>query len=120
MQQLVIENLELRVSSISSDLCPEEQTKLNADIKQLSADYNALNAEAKAYEQELDRSVGERQVFETQLDEIQRKLAGLTAQSQGYELLPLSSAATEKIADKFKVKIIINIISNIFVYNKKN
>ena len=111
MQQLVIENLELRVSSISSDLSPEEQTKLNADIKQLSADYNALNAEAKAYEQELDRSVGERQVFETQLDEIQRKLAGLTAQSQGYELLPLSSAATEKIADKFKVKIIINIIS---------
>ena len=103
MQQLVTENLELRLSSILADLDPDEKAKLGADMKSLSAEYAALCADAKAYEQELDKAVGERQVFESQLDETQRKLAALVVQSQGYERLPLSSAATEKIADNFKV-----------------
>lgn len=103
MQQLVIENLEQRISSILADLDPEEQAKLSADMKSLSAEYSTLCAAIKTYEQELDKAVDERQVFESQLEETQRKLAALVLQSQGYERLPLSSQATEKIADNFKV-----------------
>lgn len=103
MQQLVIENLELRVSSIASDLDAEEQAQLRADLKNLSGEYRTLCQAVRTYEQELDKAVSDRQQFEAQLDDTQRKLAALVVQSQGYELLPLTSSATEKLAEKFKV-----------------
>lgn len=104
MQQLVIENLELRVSSISSDLEPDEQAQLRSDLNSLSTEYRTLCTGVRSYENELDKTVGERQNFEAQMDDTRRKLAALVVQSQGYELLPLSSSATEKIAEKFKVQ----------------
>lgn len=103
MQQLVIENLELRVSSISSDLEPDEQAQLRSDLNSLSNEYRTLCTGVRSYENELDKTVGERQHFEAQMDETQRKLTALVVQSQGYDLLPLASSATEKIAEKFKV-----------------
>lgn len=42
MQQLVIENLELRVSSIASDLDAEEQAQLRAELKSLAGEYRTL------------------------------------------------------------------------------
>ena len=103
MQQLVIENLELRVSNIASDLDADEQAQLRADLKSLSGEYRTLCQGVRTYEQELDKAVSDRQQFEALLDDTQRKLAALVVQSQGYELLPLTSAATEKLAEKFKV-----------------
>ena len=103
MQQLVIENLELRVSNISSDLDADEQAQLRADLKSLSGEYRTLCLAVRAYEQELDKAVSDRQQFEAQLDDSQRKLAALVVQSQGYELLPLRSHETEKLGEKFKV-----------------
>ena len=103
MQQLVIENLELRVSSIASDLDAEEQAQLRADLKSLAGEYRTLCQGVRTYEQELDKAVSDRQQFEALLDDTQRKLAALVVQSQGYELLPLNSSATEKLAEKFKV-----------------
>lgn len=106
MQQLVIENLELRISSISSDLDGEELSQLGTESKALNGEYAALCAAVKAYEQELDKAVGERQQFEAQLDTTQRKLAALVVQSGGYEFLPLSVAGMEKIVEKFKVRVV--------------
>lgn len=103
MQQLVIENLELRVSSIASDLDAEEQAQLRADLKSLAGEYRTLCQGVRTYEQELDKAVSDRQHFEAQLDDTQRKLAALVVQSQGYDLLPLASTATEKLTEKFKV-----------------
>lgn len=114
MQQLVIENLELRISSILSDLDPDEQKRLGSDMKSLKAEYTALGFDAKAFERDLDRAMNERQLFESQLDEIQRKLSVFVAQSQGYELLSLSSASTEKVADKFKVNDPLDVMSPLF------
>lgn len=103
MQQLVIENLELRVSTIAADLDADEQAQLRADLKSLSGEYRTLCLGVRSYEQELDKAVSDRQQFEAQLDDIQRKTAALVVQSQGYDLLPLASVATEKLSEKFKV-----------------
>lgn len=49
------------------------------------------------------RSVKEKQSFEAQLDDIQRRLAAFVAQSKGDDYLPLTSSAVDKIAEDFKV-----------------
>jgi uncharacterized protein YlxW (UPF0749 family) len=81
----------------------EEQAQLRADLKSLAGEYRTLCQGVRTYEQELDKAVSDRQQFEALLDDTQRKLAALVVQSQGYELLPLNSSATEKLAEKFKV-----------------
>lgn len=45
----------------------------------------------------------EKQSFEAQLDDIQRRLAAFVAQSKGDDYLPLTSSAVDKIAEDFKV-----------------
>lgn len=102
IQQLVIENLELRVSTIASDLDVEDQGLLRANLKSLAEEYRVLYTAVRSYDQELDKAVIERQQFESRLEETQRKLAALEAEAADYEFLPLESSATEKMADKFK------------------
>ena len=68
-----------------------------------TGEYNTLCTLVKDYERELDRSVRERQTFEAQLDDIQRKMAAFVAQSKHDEHLPLSSSAVDKITEQFKV-----------------
>ena len=94
--------MELRVSTIAADLDVEDQGLLRANLKSLAEEYRALYTAVRSYDQELDKAVIERQQFETRLEETQRKLAALEAEAADYQLLPLESAATEKLADKFK------------------
>jgi len=54
-QLLLIQNLEQRVASISSDLDAEEQAHLDGDIKSLNSEYNTLCSLVKDYEQQLNR-----------------------------------------------------------------
>ncbi len=102
-QQLIIENLEQRIATISTNLDPEQQAQLTGELKALYSDYSELCAAVKLYERDLEKVTGERQSFEATLGEIQRKLVSFAAQSREIEYLPLASIDVEKISDKFKV-----------------